>query len=390
MKKKNKIQETIFTKDSIIYTDKDNNEYKLNSIIKGDSIEVLKALPDNCIDTIFADPPYFMQTSSKALQRADGTGEFKGCDDEWDKYADYIEYDTFCNNWLKECKRVLKEDGTIWVIGSFQNIYRLGYIMQNLGFWILNDIVWNKTNPTPNMSGTRFCNAHETMLWCSKSKDSKFTFNYKTMKYLNGDKQDKSVWTLGICQGNERLKNDDGKKLHTTQKPESLLEKVILSSTKPNDVVLDPFFGTGTTGAIAKKYGRNWIGIEREDSYIEGANKRIEAIEDESNDISNRKLEIKPPKISIEKLIELKLLTVGDNFYNSAEKEICELLSSGKVDDKTDVMSIHKMAAKHIGKANHNGWAYFFVKKDEKLISIDSLRYDAAKILKKEDNCDGE
>ncbi len=366
MKKKNKIQETIFTKDSIIYTDKDNNEYKLNSIIKGDSIEVLKALPDNCIDTIFADPPYFMQTSSKALQRADGTGEFKGCDDEWDKYADYIEYDTFCNNWLKECKRVLKEDGTIWVIGSFQNIYRLGYIMQNLGFWILNDIVWNKTNPTPNMSGTRFCNAHETMLWCSKSKDSKFTFNYKTMKYLNGDKQDKSVWTLGICQGNERLKNDDGKKLHTTQKPESLLEKVILSSTKPNDVVLDPFFGTGTTGAIAKKYGRNWIGIEREDSYIEGANKRIEAIEDESNDISNRKLEIKPPKISIEKLIELKLLTVGDKFYNSAEKEICELLSSGKVDDKTDVMSIHKMAAKHIGKANHNGWAYFFVNKDEK------------------------
>lgn len=383
MKKKNKIQETIFTKDSIIYTDKDNNEYKLNSIIKGDSIEVLKALPDNCIDTIFADPPYFMQTSSKALQRADGTGEFKGCDDEWDKYADYIEYDTFCNNWLKECKRVLKEDGTIWVIGSFQNIYRLGYIMQNLGFWILNDIVWNKTNPTPNMSGTRFCNAHETMLWCSKSKDSKFTFNYKTMKYLNGNKQDKSVWTLGICQGNERLKSDDGKKLHTTQKPESLLEKVILSSTKPNDVVLDPFFGTGTTGAIAKKYGRNWIGIEREDSYIEGANKRIEAIEDESNDISNRKLEIKPPKISIEKLIELKLLTVGDKFYNSAEKEICELLSSGKVDDKTDVMSIHKMAAKHIGKANHNGWAYFFVKKDEKLISIDSLRYDAAKILKK-------
>lgn len=255
--------------------------------------------------------------------------------------------------------------------------------MQNLGFWILNDIVWNKTNPTPNMSGTRFCNAHETMLWCSKSKDSKFTFNYKTMKYLNGNKQDKSVWTLGICQGNERLKSDDGKKLHTTQKPESLLEKVILSSTKPNDVVLDPFFGTGTTGAIAKKYGRNWIGIEREDSYIEGANKRIEAIEDESNDISNRKLEIKPPKISIEKLIELKLLTVGDKFYNSAEKEICELLSSGKVDDKTDVMSIHKMAAKHIGKANHNGWAYFFVKKDEKLISIDSLRYDAAKILKK-------
>lgn len=351
-------------------------ENHLNSIIKGDTIDTLKQFPDNSIDVIFADPPYFMQTTGKVLQRADGTGEFKGCNDEWDKYENYKEYDEFSTNWLKECRRILKPNGTIWVIGSFQNIYRIGYIMQNLGYWILNDIIWSKTNPTPNMAGTRFCNAHETLLWCAKSEKSKFTFNYKTMKYLNGDKQDKSVWTLGICQGNERLKDETGIKLHTTQKPESLLEKVILSSTKPNDIVLDPFFGTGTTGAVAKKYGRNFIGIEREEKYIEGANKRINTQEICCNKISNLELETKPPKVSLSQLIVANLLQKHEILYNKNGDKIATLTDNNKVIYENSEYSIHKLSAKLLNKNNNNGWSYFYIKRNNKLISLDSLRYE--------------
>ena len=201
-----------------------------NTIIEGDTIENLKKIPDESVDLIFADPPYFMQTEGE-LHRTDGT-KFQGVEDEWDKFSSYNEYDKFCFEWLKECKRVLKKDGAIWVIGSFQNIYRLGYIMQNLDYWILNDIIWSKPNAAPNFAGTRFQNSHETLIWCTKSKKSKYTFNYKTMKYLNNEKQDKSVWDIGICIGNERLKGEDGKKIHSTQKPEKLLYKVILSTSK--------------------------------------------------------------------------------------------------------------------------------------------------------------
>lgn len=365
------------TDNKTIFCTIDDTTYYLNECIKGDTIEILKTFPDKSIDTIFADPPYFMQSTDKILQRADGTGEFKGCDDAWDKYKDYVEYDNFCNDWLKECKRVLKDDGTIWVIGSFQNIFRLGYLMQNLGFWILNDVVWNKTNPTPNMAGTRFCNAHETLLWCSKGKNNKFTFNYKTMKYLNDNKQDKSVWTLGICQGNERLKGNDGKKLHTTQKPEALLEKIILSSTKPNDIVLDPFFGTGTTGAVAKKYGRNFIGIEREQTYIDGAEARIQQVQNQSNDISNLILEVKPPRYSLSDLIKLKLIKENEFLYDREGNKKCTVCRDGKVRVEEEITSIHKLSAKLLNKNNHNGWDYFYIKKDEKLISIDDLRYQA-------------
>lgn len=368
-------------------------EYKINEIIKGDSIDVLKQFPDSCIDCIFADPPYFMQSTTningkeKKLMRADGTGAFKGCDDAWDKYESYEEYDKFCNEWLKQCKRVLRDDGTIWVIGSFQNIYRIGYIMQNLGFWILNDVIWSKLNPTPNMAGTRFCNAHETMLWCSKGQKCKFTFNYKTMKYLNDDKQDKSVWNLGICQGSERLKDEDGIKIHTTQKPEALLKKIILSSTKPGDVILDPFFGTGTTGAIAKKYGRNFIGIEKDDEnkYIKEAQKRIDNITDESNDISNLILEVKPPRFSTKELINMGLLKEGQTLYNKDNTIHCTLLKDGNVMYNGESLSIHKMSAKILGKSNNNGWDYFYIKNDNnELIAINVLRYEAKKIKEAE------
>ena len=323
----------------------------LNTIIEGDTIEQLKKIPDECIDMIFADPPYFMQTEGE-LKRTDGT-KFQGVEDEWDKFSDYEEYDKFCFEWLKECKRVLTKDGTIWVIGSFQNIYRLGYIMQNLGYWILNDVVWSKPNAAPNFAGTRFQNSHETLLWCSKSKKSKYTFNYKTMKYLNGDKQEKSVWDIGICIGNERLKNDEGKKAHSTQKPEKLLYKVILSSSKPNDIILDPFFGTGTTGAVAKLLSRNWIGIEREKEYNKVAKKRIDSViplEDEF--ITKLSLEVKPPKVPMKKLIEKGYLRVGEILYDKNGKEICKVNEDGKVCDGIDILSLFVAIISYICRYN--------------------------------------
>ena len=353
----------------------------LNTIIKGDCIEILKTIPDKSVDCIFADPPYFMQSTGengkKKLMRADGTGAFSGCDDAWDKYSSYEEYDAFCIAWLQECKRILKDDATIWVIGSFQNIYRLGYIMQNMGFWILNDVVWSKLNPTPNMAGTRFCNAHETLLWCSTGKNKKFTFNYKTMKYLNDNKQDKSVWNLGVCQGNERIKDEDGIKIHNTQKPEELLTKVILSSTKPGSIVLDPFFGTGTTGAIAKKYGRKYIGIERDDEnkYISAAQKRINAVVDESNDITNLALEVKPPKVSMKQLISAKLLIPGEIIYNAKNETLGTVTEDGLILNNGTTLSIHKATAKMLNKASANGWDYLFVKRNDALVSINDFRY---------------
>lgn len=354
-------------------------DIKLNTIYKINCIQGMKNIPDNSINCIFADPPYFMQSTDKILMRADGTGEFKGCDDKWDKYEDYVEYDKFCTDWLNECKRILKDDGTIWVIGSFQNIYRIGYIMQNLGFWILNDVIWAKTNPTPNMAGTRFCNAHETLLWCSKSKKSKFTFNYKTMKHFNNDKQERSVWNLGICQGSERLKDENGIKIHTTQKPEALLTKIILSSTKPGDVILDPFFGTGTTGVIARRYGRNFIGFEMDsdNKYINAATNRINNTADESNDITNLSLEVKPPKFSTKELIDRHFLNAGEPFYDKDENFVGNLAENGKIIYNLEEFSIHKLSAKLLHKNNHNGWEYFHVKRDNKLVCINDFRYAA-------------
>lgn len=334
----------------------------------------LKKIPDESIDAIFADPPYFMQTEGELI-RTDGN-KFAGVDDEWDKFNDFAEYDRFCEEWLKECKRVLKKDGSIWVIGSFQNIYRIGYIMQNLGFWILNDVIWNKSNPVPNFGGTRFCNAHETMLWCSKGKKNKFTFNYKTMKHLNNNKQERSVWDIALCTGNERLKDENGNKAHSTQKPEKLLYKVILSSTKPQDIILDPFFGTGTTGAVAKLLGRNYIGLEREQKYIDVAEKRLQSIEPNPTDIELLSLEVKPPKVPMKTLIENNFLSVWQELFDKNNEKICTVLDDGNVTDGEDTLSIHKMSAKHLKKANNNGWDYFYILRNGVLIPLDYLRYE--------------
>ncbi|MGQ0532683.1 MAG: DNA-methyltransferase, partial [Caulobacteraceae bacterium] len=223
-------------------------------IVEGDCIEELRKLGDGSIDLVFADPPYFMQLG-RALTRPDQSN-VDGVDDEWDKFADFAAYDTFTRAWLSEARRVLKPNGAIWVIGSYHNIFRLGAALQDLGFWILNDIVWRKTNPMPNFKGTRFTNAHETLIWAARSKDAKYTFHYDALKMLNDELQMRSDWTLPICTGQERLKNHEGRKLHSTQKPEALLHRVVLATTRPGEVILDPFFGTGTTGAAGHPRGR--------------------------------------------------------------------------------------------------------------------------------------
>ena len=242
--------------------------------ILGDSPIELKKFKDHSIDMVFCDPPYNLQLS-KTLYRPDAT-KVSGVNDDWDKFNNFQDYDIFTKKWLSEIKRVLKPDGCLWVIGSYHNIYRIGYILQNLNFWILNDIIWRKTNPMPNFKGTRFTNAHETLIWAANSKSSKYTFNYQTMKQLNDNKQMRSDdWLINICSGKERLKDAKNQKLHNTQKPEELLLRVVLSSTKPGDVVLDPFFGTGTTGGVCKKLGRKFIGIEKSATYLKEAKKRI-------------------------------------------------------------------------------------------------------------------
>ncbi|WP_104748939.1 DNA-methyltransferase [Helicobacter cetorum] len=344
-----------------------------NTILQGDCLEVLKTIKDKSIDFIFADPPYFMQTTGELL-RPSGT-KFNGLDEEWDKFKDFKHYDDFCFTWLKECQRILKDNGSICVIGSFQNIYRLGYLMQNLGFWILNDIIWHKSNPVPNFAGTRLCNAHESLIWCAKNQKSKVTFNYKTMKYLNNNKQEKSVWEIPLCIGKERLKDENKEKAHPTQKPEILLEKLLLMATKPNDLVLDPFFGTGTTGAIAKKLGRFFIGIEKESQYIQIATNRIENQKLDLDITALGLLETKPPKVPMKDLIKKGYLQVGQFLYSKNKELQCEILKNGNVlDDEKQELSIHKMSAKILNKINHNGWDYFYVTYKGAFIPLNDLR----------------
>ena len=240
----------------------------LNQIINGNCLEELKKIPDKTFDLIFADPPYNLQIG-KDLKRPDSS-QVKGVHEDWDKFSSFNSYDKFCKKWLIECKRILKDNGSIWVIGSYHNVHRLGYLLQNLDYWLLNDVIWRKNNPMPNFKGTRFTNAHETLIWASKSKNSKYTFNYNSLKCFNDDIQMRSDWTLPICSGKERLKKN-GKKIHSTQKPEALLHRILLATTKKNDNILDPFLGTGTTAVVAKKLGRNYFGIEKDKIYFNSA-----------------------------------------------------------------------------------------------------------------------
>ncbi|MCL2469034.1 MAG: site-specific DNA-methyltransferase [Alphaproteobacteria bacterium] len=350
----------------------------LNKILIGDSIELMRALPDASIDVVFADPPYNLQLGGDLLRPNHTLVD--AVDDDWDKFSDFASYDKFTYDWLKEAQRVLKPDGSLWVIGSYHNIFRVGTILQNLGFWILNDIVWCKTNPMPNFRGKRFTNAHETLIWAAKSPDARPCFNYEAMKNLNDEKQMRSDWNLPICSGKERRRDDEGEKLHPTQKPESLLYRVIASSTKPNDVILDPFFGSGTTGAVARKLGRNFIGFEREERYARFAKKRIAEIKD----IPETGFLLTPakreePRVPFGTVLERGLLHAGDFLFDERQRHRARVKADATLiaacrDGEEIRGSIHKVGATVQGLPACNGWTFWCYEAKGHLLPIDLLR----------------
>ena len=330
----------------------------LDQIVLGDCVEALDSLPEKSVDLIFADPPYNLQLQQD-LWRPNMT-RVDAVDDEWDQFGDFAEYDRFTRAWLQACRRVLKDTGTLWVIGSYHNIYRVGAILMDLGYWILNDIVWVKTNPMPNFRGVRFTNAHETMLWAQKKQGARYTFNYQAMKALNDDLQMRSDWEIPLCTGNERIKVN-GEKAHSTQKPEAILYRVILSSSNPGDVVLDPFFGSGTTGAVAKKLHRHWIGIERDPRYIEIARNRIETIQPElfSNDVFVFQGKRNRPRVAFGLLVEMGLLNPGQELYFGKKGDIRAIvLANGHLKHNGSTGSIHEIG-REIRNAPCNGWDHW-------------------------------
>ena len=341
----------------------------------GDCLEVLDLLPAGSVDLIFADPPYNLQLKN-ALYRPNQT-KVAGVDDAWDKFASFQEYDDFTNAWLTKCQRVLKDTGTIWVIGSYHNIFRVGKNMMDLGYWVLNDIQWYKTNPMPNFKGTRFTNATETLIWAKKSENQKkYTFNHQVMKQLNGGKQMVSVWQIPLCTGLERIKGEDGKKAHSTQKPEELLRRVILSSSKEGDLVLDPFSGSGTTGTVARKLNRKFVGIEKEEKYIQISEKRIRSINPENFRSINL---VEPNKenelrVSVKELLDANYFQVGEVFYSKNKKEKATITADGMLDFNGEIASIHRTGAIIQDKPSCNGWTYWLVKRGNDFILIDELR----------------
>jgi len=348
-----------------------------NKILNGDCVEIMRSLPAGSVDLVFADPPYNLQLQGD-LHRPNNS-RVDGVDDEWDKFVSMKDYDDFTREWLSAARDALKPDGAIWVIGSYHNVFRLGYILQDLGFWVLNDIIWRKTNPMPNFRGRRFTNAHETLIWAAKSEKSKYCFNYEAMKSLNEDLQMRSDWTLPLCTGSERLKGDDGAKAHPTQKPESLLYRVLLSSTKRGDVVLDPFFGTGTTGAVAKKLGREYIGIERDAGYIKAATKRLAAIDPLEKHFTETPAKREQPRIPFGSLVEKGLLKPGAVLSDSKNTIRVTVHADGSVmaQNRVDKLrgSIHKVGAALQGAPSCNGWTYWhYEEKKGQFRPIDDLR----------------
>lgn len=350
-----------------------------NQVIVGNCIDLMNSLPEKSVDLVFADPPYNLQLQGE-LHRPNNS-KVDAVDDDWDKFVSLDSYDEFTRDWLKAAHRILKDDGAIWVIGSYHNVFRLGTVLQDLGYWILNDIIWRKSNPMPNFRGRRFTNAHETLIWASKSQKSKYRFNYDSMKGLNEDLQMRSDWYIPLCTGKERLKGEDGKKLHPTQKPEALLHRVLLASTEAGDVVLDPFFGTGTTGAVAKKLGRDFIGLEQDPAYAKAARKRIEETtsfidEDLVNTIEKRE----QPRVPFGWLLEQGLLQPGAVLYDKQRRFAAKVRADGNiVSDMTGLKhrgSIHKVGAQLQGAPSCNGWTFWHFENKGKLEPIDYLRQE--------------
>ncbi len=350
-------------------------KYK-NKIILGDCVENLKEMPDESVDLIFADPPYNLQLQGD-LWRPNQT-KVDAVNDEWDKFASFEEYDKFSEAWLKECRRVLKKDGTIWVIGAYHNIFRVGKIMQDLGFWVLNDIIWMKTNPMPNFKGTRFNNAHETLIWASKDKTSRYKFHYKSMKGFNDDKQMRSDWNIPLCNGGERIRVN-GEKAHSTQKPEALLHRVIISSSNVGDIVLDPFMGSGTTGAVAKRLGRNFIGFEKEEFYKKVAEDRIAKIKPSEKEDLLYPIEVGKPKVPFGNLLNDDFIKIGEYLFDKFGNHRAKVLADGTILYEGEAGSIHSISAKVLNKTNNNGWDFWYVARDGVLKSINDLRYFYAK-----------
>jgi DNA modification methylase len=346
---------------------------QLNTIHTGDCIDLLKQVPDNSVDLIFADPPYNLQLNGE-LYRPNQT-KVDAVNDAWDKFDSKEDYDKFTTAWMKECHRILKPTGSFWVIGTYHNIFRVGTILQNTGFWMLNDVIWVKPNPMPNFKGTRFNNAHETLIWATKSKSSSYTFHYHSLKAMNDDLQMRSDWWIPICQGVERIKIN-GQKAHSTQKPAELLLRIILSTSNPNDIVLDPFSGSGTTAAVAKRLGRQYIAFDREEFYVQIAKDRLEKIKPIEKQLLEYKIETKKPKVPFGNLIEKGYIKIGEYLYSKDGKTYAQVNADSTLSRDEITGSIHSVSAAILKKTNNNGWSFWYVKRENKLVSIDELRYD--------------
>ncbi|WP_439551896.1 site-specific DNA-methyltransferase [Falsiroseomonas sp.] len=350
----------------------------LDEVMVGDCIAMLRRLPPASVHAVFADPPYNLQLRGE-LRRPDDS-IVDGVDDAWDQFSDFAAYDAFTREWLTECRRVLRKDGTLWVVGSYHNVFRLGTAMQDLGFWLLNDVIWRKANPMPNFRGRRFTNAHETLIWAARGAESRYRFNYAAMKSLNDDVQMRSDWYFPLCTGAERLRGEDGKKLHPTQKPEALLHRVLVSCTQPGEVVLDPFLGTGTTAAVAKRLGRRFIGIERDEGYAAAARARIEAVEamPESAALAlpNKR---EQPRVAFGLLVERGLVPAGTTLTDRHKRWRAVVGADGTLRCGAATGSIHKVGAELQQAPSCNGWTFWHIEgRDGRLRLIDEIRTEIA------------
>ena len=351
-------------------------ELPLDQVLLGDCIPIMGMLPPASVHCIFADPPYNLQLRGE-LRRPDDS-LVDGVDDDWDRFADFAAYDAFTREWLAECRRLLRKDGTIWVIGAYHNIFRLGAILQDLGFWILNDVIWRKSNPMPNFRGRRFTNAHETLIWAARGRDSRYRFNYQAMKSLNDDLQMRSDWTIPLCTGPERLRNQHGLKLHPTQKPEALLHRVLLASTSPGDIVLDPFLGVGTTAAVAKRLHRHFIGIERHPAYAEAAIGRVRRMRPAPADSASASpTKRDAPRIPFGSLVERGLVPVGAVVTDKQRRVRAVVAADGSLTAGPLRGSIHQVGARLQNTPSCNGWTFWHVERDGKLVALDAVRTES-------------
>jgi modification methylase len=343
-----------------------------DGVTDGDCLAVMAQLPEASVDLVFADPPYNLQLSGE-LHRPDNS-RVDGVEEDWDKFADFAEYDRFTRAWLAAARRLLKPSGALWVIGTYHNVFRIGAALQDLGFWILNDVVWRKSNPMPNFRGRRFTNAHETLLWCACDREARYTFNYEAMKALNDELQMRSDWLIPICGGPERLRDADGKKAHPTQKPEALLHRVLLASTRPGDVVLDPFAGTGTTGAVAKRLGRRFIGIERDAGYAALARERIAAIAPADGELLAIDSKREAPRVPFGNLVERGMIQPGEVLFDLSRRYRARVRADGSLVSAEHRGSIHAVAAQLQGAPAWNGWAFWYVERQGRPVPIDAFR----------------